>query len=236
MVRTVSLKEYCHIERPSLHWLLPGFLPQPGFLLLLGEPFIGKSFLALQLSLALAQGQTFLRQRCRPSRVLYLQFDTSELVWKERLQSLVSSGVELPDTVYMVHPEDQKVNLNILNPSHQQYLTQLLAACQPHVVVIDVLREIHQADEQDSTQMKAVGDALMSLFQHRTLIVLHHTRKIDDDAIITRLSNVSRGSSYITGKADATWLLHKGQLYTESRFAPRAIYTATRLPNGFFAL
>jgi hypothetical protein len=48
MVRSVSFSDYAAIERPSLDWLIPGVLPRPGLVLLLGEPFAGKSYLAVR--------------------------------------------------------------------------------------------------------------------------------------------------------------------------------------------
>ena len=233
MIRTVSLDEYVTLERPSLDWLVPDILPKPGLILLIGEPFAGKSFLAFQLALSLAQGGTFLHRKCRPSRGLYLQFDPSELIWKDRIISIQKAGINLGGPVYMVHPDDNPRVMNVLIADCQQFVQQTLELSKPDFVIVDVLREIHSYDENDSTQMKQVGDVLMQLFHGYTLIILHHTRKIDNDKPIDVI-NSSRGSSYLSGKADATWMIHQSKLYMVSRFASPAIHTMERLPCGLW--
>lgn len=232
-VRAVTVTDYTTLERPSLNWLIPGYLPKPGMLLLLGEPFAGKSYLAFQLALTLAQGKLFLHKRCHPSRVLYLQFDPSELVWRDRIISIQKAGVDMTGPIYMVHPDDNQRNMHILALEHQRFLRDCLEASKPDVVIIDVLREIHSCDEQDSTQMKQVGDALMQVFHGYTLILIHHTRKQDNEKPI-EVINSSRGSSYITGKADATWLIHQSRLHIVSRFGPYETHNMERLPCGLW--
>lgn len=235
MVRAVSMAEYTTLDRPQLNWLVPSLLPKPGMLVLLGEPFAGKSYLAFQLGLMLAQGGMFLHKKCRQSRVLYLQFDPSELVWKERIVSIKNAGIKLDGPFYMVHPDDNPRSMHILALEHQHFLRESLAVTQPDVVIIDVLREIHSCDEQDSTQMKQVGDALMQIFHGYTLVLIHHARKIDNEKPI-EVVNSSRGSSYITGKADATWLLHQNKLYIVSRFDSPSMHTLERLPCGLWRI
>jgi RecA-family ATPase len=202
-------------------------------LLLLGEPFAGKSFLALQLGLSLAQGGTFMHKRCVQSRVLYLQFDPSEMVWRDRILSIQQAGVQLDGPLFMTHPDDSPRVMNILTGESQRFLAGSLEAARPDVVIIDVLREIHSADEQDSTQMKQVGDAIMQIFHGKTLVILHHTRKFDSEKPI-EVINSSRGSSYLTGKADATWLIHKNNLHTVSRFASPQVHPMERLACGLW--
>lgn len=232
-VRSVTFDDYAKLERPSLNWLIPGVLPKPGMVLLLGEPFAGKSFLALQLGLSLAQGGTFMHKKCVQSRVLYLQFDPSEMVWRDRILSIQKAGVKLEGPLFMTHPDDSPRSMNILTSESQQFLAGSLEAARPDVVIIDVLRELHSCDEQDSTQMKAVGDAVMQIFHGYTLIILHHTRKFDSEKPI-EVINSSRGSSYMTGKADATWLIHKNTLHTISRFDSPKIHPMERLSCGLW--
>lgn len=135
MVRTVSLTDYVTLERPSLNWLIPELLPKPGMLLLTGEPFAGKSFLAFQLGLMLAQGGLFLHRKCRQSRVLYLQFDPSELVWRDRILSIQKAGISLAGPLFMVHPDDNRRNMHILTVEHQRFLQECLTASEPDVVI-----------------------------------------------------------------------------------------------------
>lgn len=218
MTRVLSANQYVDAPRPQLSWLVPSYIPHPGLVLLIGEPKAGKSFLALQLAMHVASGTPFLGQPIVAAPVLYLQFDTSETVWRQRLDHLRSAGLQLPEKLLLVHPDDQPPQINVLSAQTQVLLRGALEACNPTLIVVDVLRECHNADEQDSTAMKSVGDALMTLFQGRTLLIVHHTHKLYESYGTPSPANAARGSSYITGKADAIWLLHAGKLQIASRF------------------
>lgn len=234
MVRVVSAAQYCTLQRPSLDWLVPNYIPTPGLCVLVGAPKAGKSFLAFQLALAVAGGGPFLGQTAKRGSVLYLQFDTSETVWRDRILSLQGSGVHLPDNVYMLHPEDQPTRVNVLHPETKQLFRDCLEQINPSLVVIDVFREIHNADEQDSTAMKVVGDEVMSLTVGRSVLLLHHTVKVNEfhgsppvDPI-----NVVRGSSYIAGKADSIWYLASNRLHIHPRFGSTETHLFRRQDNG----
>lgn len=234
-MRLVNLTEYTELPRPNIGWLLPKLLPKPGITVLLGAPKAGKSYLALQIALAMAQGRDFLGQRApRLIRTLYLQLDTSEPIWRERLSETREAGYDLTGDVFMVHPEDQ-MKIDVLQEASRQWVTQALDACQPDVVIVDVLRECHNADENDNSAMKRVGDRLVELFGAYCLILLHHTRKIPDEVTDPNPLTVSRGASYVTGKADSVWLLHGHRLKIVPRFAEASTWEAQRDPTGFWS-
>lgn len=236
MTRVLSAAEYITVPRPSLSWLVPSYVPYPGLVLLIGEPKAGKSFLGLQVALHVASGTPFLGQPVSSASVLYLQFDTSETVWRQRLDQLRASGVSLPQNLYLLHPDDQPTRVNILSHESQTVIKEALALCNPKLVVVDVLRECHNADEQDSTAMKLVGDQIMTLFAGRTILLIHHTHKLYESYGTPSPINAARGSSYTTGKADAIWLLHNNVLSIESRFHHAEKKVVRRKPNGLWEL
>jgi RecA-family ATPase len=236
MTRVVTANEYITLPRPQLDWLVPSYIPHPGVVLILGEPKAGKSFLALQVGLHIAGGLPFIQRPVVQAPVLYLQFDTSETVWRQRLAQLQASGVTLPNNFYMLHPDDQPTHINILTHETQSIIRQALDACQPKLVIVDVLRECHNEDEQDSTSMKRVGDQLMQLFYGRTLLLIHHTHKLYESYGPPSPINAARGSSYITGKADAIWLLHNNILSIASRFHHDERHHVKRKTNGLWEI
>lgn len=234
MARVLSASEYISVPRPQLSWLVPSYVPFPGLVLLIGEPKAGKSFLGLQVALHVAQGRSFLEQPVSAASVLYLQFDTSETVWRQRLDQLRAGGVALPSNLFLLHPDDQPTRVNILSLESQAVIRSALEACNPKLVVVDVLRECHNADEQDSTAMKQVGDQLMTLFAGRTILLIHHTHKLYESYGTPSPINAARGSSYTTGKADAIWLLHNNVLSIASRFHHDEKRAVRRKPNGLW--
>ena len=95
------------------------------------------------------------------------------------------------------------------------------------------MRELHNADEQDSTEMKAVGDILMEISRGRVLVLVHHVHKLGEERV-TNVPNAARGSSYLPGKADAVWLLREKGLQIASRVNTPESKSFIRLPNGLF--
>ena len=73
-LKTYTLQElYAHPMEP-ISWLAEGLLA-PGLYFLGGSPKVGKSWLALQLCLAVCRGEPFLGFRTRKSEVLYLALE-----------------------------------------------------------------------------------------------------------------------------------------------------------------
>lgn len=217
MTRILTTEEYLNTPRPDINWIIDQQLPHPGIVLLSGPPKSGKSFLAFDLARSVGQGIPFLGWKTRKSKTLYLQFDTSELIWRQRLSRMKASGHDLSGDVYTVHPDDLPIPINIVNPEHQKWLREVVNQCNPELTVIDVFREIHNADENDSTAMKVVGDIVTSIFRGRSLVLVHHSKKIPDDIFEPDPASVARGSSYLTGKVDALWLLFRNRLHIQNR-------------------
>lgn len=233
-MEVVTLEQYAGMDRPDIQWLVRGLLPMPGFALLLGQPKSGKSFLALQLALAVAKGQDFMGHAATQGRVLYLQFDTSEMVWRDRLQGLREEGHDIAGQVYMIDPKYQPTWANVLQQETQQAISQAVEKCDPSLIVIDVLREIHSSDENDSTEMKIVCDVLRRLTHGRAVLLLHHTHKLgaveEPDPI-----SCLRGSSYVAGMAETIWLVHKNLLYVSPRFTETEVLDLRQGAGGFFS-
>lgn len=228
MPRIITLEDYRTLARPRLSWLVFRLIPKPGAVLLVGAAKAGKTTLALQIASAITTGADFLGQRSAQGRVLYLQIDPGETVWRDRLDELASTGLDL-SRVQAIHPDDRPWPLNILSPDGRAWLQEVLKAANPDLVIVDVLRELHSADENDSTAMKAVGDALTKTFLGRGLLLLHHTAKIEVDPI-----HSTRGSSYVAGKVDLIWVIRRNKLYIVSRLDEDRVIEGARGDAGIW--
>ncbi len=141
--------------------------------------------------------------------------------------------------LYFIHPTDKIPTANLNDPACYEYFLDIINEVCPDVVVFDVLREFHNADENESTQMKVVGDNLSNLCDGLGIILVHHTRKgLDYPGRTGPIRNVeaSRGSNYIVGKADSTWLIHDGSLQVESNFAEAKKFKLARHKNGLWLI
>ena len=234
-MRLVTLHEYAHLPRPSVKWIVEGLIPRPGMAMLLGPPKAGKSFLALDIANRVAAGDPVLGHISHPSNVLYIQLDTSEAVWRDRILCLEQAGYDSKrPRMFMVHPEDEARPLNVMTASGAAFIREALQASRAELVVLDVLRECHTGDENDSTEMKKVFDELARLFAGRSVLFVHHTRKISSDSEKLDPVSVARGSSYLTGKMDAYWLLYDGQLQLVSRFSDGRTLRAQQGKDGIW--
>lgn len=222
------MDEFVKLDRPSLQWLIPGLIPKPSWILLLGEPKAGKSTFALQLALCVAQGKPFFPGvPCRQGRTLFFQFDTSELVWRKRILDIQKAGGSISGPSLVVHPEDDKKPVNLLDIATQNWMKEAIALAEPALIVVDVLREVHSGDENDSSSMKLAGDVLYGLTRNSATVILHHSKKPFEGQPMDPIQ-ASRGSTYITGKADAVWLISGQQLVVVPRFAGRRVYQMRR--------
>lgn len=168
-----------------------------------GSPKVGKSWMALQLCLAVCDGKGFLGRKTAQAEVLYLALEDGP-------QRLHSRALRLADTapsgLHLCHraaPIGQGLE--------QQIEAQL--AEHPHIrlVVLDTLQKVrcvggsgmsYGSDYEDAGLLKALADR-----NGICLLVVHHLRKMADDDPFNRLS----GTNGLAGAADGTLILMRGK-------------------------
>lgn len=216
--RCLSFEQFQKTKRPGVKWLVHGLIPKPGRFLLVGLPKVGKSNLALQIALAVSQGRPFLGAQVEKGRVLFLQFDATDFEWKDRFDTLKEAGVDISGDNLVVAPEHMQLPFNTQNLQHQVWLQGLLESVNPDLVVIDVLRELHSADEDSSTEMKNACTPLFDILRPYSALILHHTTKLQEGQDYDPIK-AARGSGYISGAVSAIGLLHNKKLRVKSRLA-----------------
>src|SRR6266850_2844985 len=90
----VGVDSYLNLPRDRSTWLLKPLIPISGACLLYGSPKTGKSYMGIQLALALT-GQTtqwFGFPVVKPGRVLYLQLDNPRSLWAQRFEDMIKKG------------------------------------------------------------------------------------------------------------------------------------------------
>lgn len=212
------------LSRPlEQEWLIEGLLPPAGAMVLYGPEKLGKSFLAMQLGVALTGERTdwigFTTKAHGP--VAYIQLDTSPPLWQARWRVLGFTGKN------MYHGDLLSFGLpyfDILNPEHAQLLQMSIAQVQPVATIIDTARETHFANENDSTEMKRVVNSLLNITHPSALILITHSRKPNEATGGGSLTSEIRGSTYLAGKMDAVVKLSKGSI----RYVGRAIEAGRR--------
>jgi hypothetical protein len=180
-----------------------------GLTVLGGKPKLGKSWLVLNLAVAVAAGGMALGNPDRAvakAGVLYLALEDGERRMKERLRML---GVDpFPENLFLVHEWPR------LDSGGIQYLRHALD-CHPEVrvVVIDTLGRIRGPRKRGDwygEDYEVLG-ALHDLARERpglAIIVVHHNRK--DDAPADYVDALS-GSTGIGGSPDVVAVLQRGR-------------------------
>jgi len=161
----------------------------------------------------------------------------SPLVMRERLVDLETLGWNLDLDIFTLHPDTKPTRVDILKSECRDWMRKVNDEIAPGVVILDPFRDLHNADENESRDMKIVSDWILDVFHNQAVLLVHHVTKIPDEfnPEYADVVKIVRGSSQITGVADAVWLLHDKWLVTVSRFALKAIWTGRR-NNGLWDL
>ncbi len=174
------------LTRKPPRWLVEDYLVSGSYAAIVGPPGAGKSLLAIEMALSLANGLPMFGHRVRPGRVLYVLaegqggFGQRVLAWQEaRLARNVLRPA--PEGQFIVLP----VAVNLSDPAAVRvFLEQAKAyAGEPRLVVFDTLNQnMGGANENDSEAMGAVNTAaraIRAVFPEATVLLLHHGRKAD---------------------------------------------------------
>ena len=188
----LTAKELMELDFPPPEWLIEGLLPE-GLTVLSGAPKIGKSWLSLQLALAVTTGRPiFGRAPASEKGVLLLALEDNE----RRLQTRITKCGITPSENFCL-----TIHWQGGIPALRQYL---LDNPQIKVCIIDTLavflpsqgaggRTTYDADVERMRELHDLG-----LETNTSLIVIHHDKQGEDPDWASKMS----GSNGITGTAD----------------------------------
>lgn len=186
----------------------------PGIHILSGDPEIGKSWMMLDMCLAVAKGEDFLGRKTECGQVVYMALE-------DTFVSLQSRMYELTD--------DSSENLffTLLANSIGNGLEEDLQECKKmfpnlKMVVIDTLQKIRNnidtkygADYQELSVLKSIADQLGI-----AIVLVHHNRKARD----SNPNNLISGTNGIAGCADGLLVFTRNgenaELHISGRGAP----------------
>ena len=197
-----------------------------------GEPKCGKSFLALQIGVAVASGAPCLGRFAvpRPGRVLVFPAEDALHIVRHRLDALCSTvDFELADIdIQVITAPSLRLDLD----ADRQALAETVSHHRPKLLVLDPFVRLHRIDENLSQQVAPLLAFLRELQRQDNLAVLvvHHARK---GAANCRAGQALRGSSEFHAWGDSNlYLRRKGETTTltvEHRAAPSIPDLALRL-------
>lgn len=179
-----------------IEFVIDGLLAQ-GLYILAGAPKVGKSWLALDMCLSIAKGESVLGQKTLQGTALYLCLEDSYVRIQNRLYEITYVPTE--NLYFSVMSE------SIGNGLEEQIESFKIEHCDLKIVFIDTLQMVrgstdssYGSDYKELSVLKALADKL-----EIAIIVVHHTRKCKD----TDPFNMISGSTGISGCVDGSMVL-----------------------------
>jgi hypothetical protein len=203
----VRLSKIAKDDRPD--WLVEGLWARQGVGVVAGHPKLGKTWVALELALAIASGQPCLGRfpvHERGPVLVYCVEDGKQRV-RDRVESLCAArGVDFGRLAIGWVDADEIV---LDRPGDQLRLHATVERNRAKAIVLDPLVRLHLGDENSSQDVSRLLRFLRGLQQrHGTAVILvHHTRK----APAAEHGQAIRGSGDVHAWGDSNLYLHKSK-------------------------
>ena len=204
-------------------WLVSGLWAEQAVGIVGGEPKCCKSFLALELAVAVASGAPCLRHFSvpQPGRVLLYAAEDALHIVRRRLEGIcAAAGCRLVDLdVQVITAPTLRLDLH----EDRAALECTVAHLAPRLLILDPFVRLHRIDENASGEVAPLLAYLRELQRRHALSVLlvHHARK---SAAGMRAGQALRGSSEFHAWGDSNLYLRRSadtlSLTIEHRAAP----------------
>ena len=191
---------------PPIKYIVPRYIVE-GCTLLAGAPKLGKSWLALEIGLAVASGGKCLGNiECEQGDVLYLALEDNMRRLQSRMRKLVMVGDHWPPGLQFV-TECERANTGGID----QIRKWAASVIWPRLAIVDVLAMFKPIVKGRDALYDADYASLKGLQELASelgigVLVLHHTRK--SPAEIDPFEKVS-GTLGLSGAADSTLILSR---------------------------
>lgn len=222
-IRLITAADLGKMEFQEPKWIVPEILPT-GLAILAGKPKLGKSWLALNICLAVASGGFVLGRAIDSGTAIYFGLEDTERRLQKRLRLMNGSGplpagLMLSTAIPRIHEGGLEALEDAINRNH------------PKFVVVDTLARFRPPPKkndgyQSDTDLIAAIKALADKYDLCILLV-HHLRKSGAEDPLDEIS----GTTGISGAADSLLVLKRarggsdaellsvGRDYEEVRFA-----------------
>jgi hypothetical protein len=211
-------------ERAEEHrWLVTGLWSEQAVGIVGGEPKCCKSFLALDLAVAVASGTPCLRRFAvsRAGRVLLFAAEDALHIVRRRLEGIcAAAGLALADLdIQVITAPILRLDLD----ADRRNLADTVARLLPRLLILDPFVRLHRIDENASGEVAPLLAFLRELQRrHGTaVLVVHHAKKGGGGV---RAGQALRGSSEFHAWGDSNLYLRRDgddlSLSVEHRAAP----------------
>lgn len=154
--------------------IITNYLREGEAMLLSGNPKAGKSFLIVQLAIAVATGGKWIGMACQKKQVLYIDAELAPEMTAERIRDIREKmGVSyFPENLHVINTKKDAVTLKDVADDFEHGLRN------EEIVIIDPLYMFLSSDENDNSQMKKEMEQLKRISATGTaVVVVHHMSK-----------------------------------------------------------
>jgi RecA-family ATPase len=211
------------VRTEAQRWLVTGLWLEQAVGMLGGEPKCCKSFLALDLAVAVASGTACLRQFPVPTsgRVLLYAAEDALHIVRRRLEGICAAAqVSFEDLdVQVITAPTVRLDL----PADRERLERTVETLKPRLLVLDPFVRLHRIDENASGEVAPLLAYLRELQRRHAIsvLVVHHAKK---GGARIRAGQALRGSSELHAWGDSNLYLRRTEnqltLTVEHRAAP----------------
>ncbi len=200
------------IQVSSTKWVVDGLVPEKGVVLIAGKSMNYKTFGALHIAIAIAAGlPVFNLFRSSKRTVLFIDEENGENLLKERVEMIkLGLGIksDLENLGFVIF-KSIKLDKDVWKKKIENSLEKQKS---PLVIIVDGLRRVISAEENDATQINKIFTEIIRPITEKynsTWIFLHHLRKgmagkVSED----RLDDL-RGSSEIVNYVDGVLIFER---------------------------
>lgn len=204
----VELAHRLAIRPDEQRWLVDQLWSEHAVGLIGGEPKTCKSFLALELAVAVASGKPCLRRFVvpRPGPVLLFAAEDALHVVRQRLEGIAAvAGVALEHLNIQVITA-ARVRLDLKQDVER--LVNTVAHLRPRMLVLDPFVRLHRCDENASAEVAPLLDLLREMQRQYQLavVLVHHAKKGGRNI---RAGQALRGSSEFHAWGDSLLYLQR---------------------------
>ena len=201
-LKILSLSSLLRKQFPESKWLVEKLVPESGLVLMTAAPSSFKTWLALEIGLCVADGQTLFEVfRTNKGNVLICDEERGDRMLQDRFKKL---GAKIPE-----NPWDEKQIYYLSRIGRfmdDKYVEELLAECREHdikLIIFDSLTRFHIAKENDSVEMAKILNFFKMLNDNGiATLILHHNRKSSSSGGYSGGGEMVRGSSDILASCD----------------------------------
>lgn len=159
----MTAKELYQADFPREEWPIDQIIPQ-GLSVLAAPGKTGKSFMVLQMGMAITHGRPFLGQKTKKGPVIYAALEDSFAALKDRMISVFPDMSELSDDFHML------TEFPRLDEEGLGYLTSMIEKIKPVLCVFDTWvkvkpvgkskrdENVYESDSRFSSEIKKVAD------------------------------------------------------------------------------